>query len=62
MKRTIEKIIWSIVMTLIFFFMITPLGFIIRLFKKDLLKLKISKVNSYWIKRKKNINSMDKQF
>jgi len=62
MKRTIEKIIWSIVTTLIFFFMITPLSFIIRLFGKDLLKLKISKVNSYWIKRKKNISSMDKQF
>ena len=56
------KIISPIVMAIIFFFMITPLSFIIRLFGKDLLKLKISKNNSYWIKRKKNINSMDKQF
>ena len=62
MKRTIEKIIWSIVTTLIFFFMITPLSFIIRLFGKDLLKLKFSKDSSYWIKREKNITSMDKQF
>jgi hypothetical protein len=56
------KIISPIVMAIIFFFMITPLSFIIRLFGKDLLKLKISKNNSYWIKRKKNVNSMDKQF
>jgi hypothetical protein len=56
------KIISPIVMAIIFFFMITPLSFIIRLFGKDLLKLKISKNNSYWIKRKKNVNSMNKQF
>ena len=56
------KIISPIVMAIIFFFMITPLSFMIRLFGKDLLKLKISKNNSYWIKRKKNVNSMDKQF
>ena len=56
------KIIAPIVMALIFFFILTPISIIIRLFGKDLLKLKISKENSYWIKREKNINSMDKQF
>ena len=60
--ENLGKIISPIVMAIIFFFMITPLSFIIRLFGKDLLKLKISKNNSYWIKRKKNVNSMDKQF
>jgi len=56
------KIIPPIVMALIFFFILTPTSIIVRLFGKDLLKLKTSKGKSYWIKREKNINSMDKQF
>ena len=56
------KIIAPLVMALIFFFILTPLSFVIRIFGKDLLKLKLSKDNSYWIKREKNITSMDKQF
>ena len=60
--EVLGKIIAPLVMALIFFFMLTPLSFIIRIFGKDLLKLKLSKDNSYWIKREKNITSMDKQF
>jgi len=56
------KIIAPIVMALIFFFILTPTSIIVRLFGKDLLKLKTTKGKSYWIKREKNINSMDKQF
>ena len=56
------KIIAPLVMVLIFFFILTPLSFIIRIFGKDLLKLKLLKDNSYWIKREKNITTMDKQF
>ena len=56
------KIIAPIVMASIFFFVLTPISIIVRLCGKDLLKLKDSKENSYWIKREKNINSMDKQF
>jgi len=58
----LRQIISPIVMVLIFFFIVTPLSVIIRIFGKDLLKLKFSKKNSYWIKREKNINSMDRQF
>ena len=50
------------IMALIYFSILTPLSIIIRIFGKDLLRLKTSKENSYWIKREKNINSMDKQF
>ena len=60
--EVLGKIIAPLVMALIFFFMLTPLSFIIRIFGKDLLKLKLSKDNSYWIKREKNITTMDKQF
>ena len=56
------KIIAPIVMMIVFFIFLTPLSFIVRLFGKDLLKLKFIKKNSYWIYRKKNIGSMKKQF
>ena len=48
------KIIAPIAMFVVFF--------VIRIFKKDLLKVKYSKEKSYWIKREKNIGSMKKQF
>ena len=60
--EVLGKIVAPIVMAFIFFFILTPLSLLIRMFGKDLLKLKYSKDISYWIKREKNINSMDKQF
>jgi len=60
--ETLGKIIAPIIMALIFFFILTPIGLALRMFKKDLLKLKTSNDNSYWIKREKNITTMDKQF
>ena len=56
------KIIAPIVMMIVFFIVLTPLSFIIKLFDKDLLKIKFTKNKSYWIVRKKNIGSMKKQF
>jgi hypothetical protein len=56
-------IIAPIVMALVYFVILTPLSFIVRLFGKDLLGLKFLKEKeTYWIKRKKNIGSMKKQF
>ena len=56
------KIIAPIVMMIVFFIVLTPLSFIVKLFIKDLLKIKFIKNNSYWIIRKKDIGSMKKQF
>jgi len=56
------KIISPIVMGVIYFLLITPISIIIRLFGKDLIGIKFSKMPSYWIKRQKNIGSMNKQF
>ena len=57
------KIIAPIVMALVYFVVLTPISLILRLIKKDILKLKILKnTDSYWIKRKKKIGSMKKQF
>ena len=57
------KIISPIIMSLLYFFVVTPIGFIMTiLLKKDLLSTKFNKESSYWIKRAKNIGSMKKQF
>ena len=56
------KIISPIVMMIVFFIFLTPLSFLVKLFGKDLLKIKFIKKNSYWINRKKNIGTMKKQF
>ena len=56
------KIISPIVMGIVYFAIITPMGIFMRLIRKDLLKTKLSNNNSYWIKRSKNIGSMKKQF
>jgi len=51
-----------IIMALIFFIVVTPIGLLIKLLKKDLINLKKNDVNSYWIKKKKYNNSMKDQF
>ena len=57
------KIIGPIVMAGVYFIVLTPISIIVRLFGKDLLKVKFSdKSKSYWIKRDKDLGSMDKQF
>ena len=56
------KIIAPIVMGFIYFLIITPIGILMRLIGKDLLGMKYSKNNSYWIRRAKNINTMKRQF
>ena len=52
-----------IVMALIYFVVLTPISLIVRIFGKDLLELKfLKKKETYWIKRKKNLGPMKKQF
>ena len=56
-------IIAPIVMALIYFVVLTPISLIVRIFGKDLLELKfLKKKETYWIKRKKNLGPMKKQF
>ena len=57
------KIIAPVVMVIIYFLILTPISLMVRLFGKDLLGLKFSKqLKTYWMKRKKDLGSMDKQF
>ena len=55
------KIISPIVMGLVFFFVVTPIGIFVKILKKDVMSLKIGE-SSYWITREDKIQSMKKQF
>tara|TARA_B100001057_G_scaffold500807_1_gene618001 strand:- start:3239 stop:3616 length:378 start_codon:yes stop_codon:yes gene_type:complete len=50
------------VMLVIFFALITPLSFLIKIFRKDLLNLKFNKSSTYWTDKKNEPSSMKKQF
>ena len=56
-------IVSPIVMGLIYFLVVSPIGFIMRLIGKDLLKLKYDKsIKSYWINKEKLKSTMKNQF
>ena len=56
------KIISPFIMGVIFFFVVTPTGLLMKIFKKDLLKLKFNNDKSYWIKKKEPKSKMKNQF
>ena len=57
------RIIAPIVMAVVYFIVLTPISFLVRIMGKDLLKTKFSDTdNTYWVKREKSLGSMDKQF
>lgn len=56
------KVIAPLVMLVIFFAIVTPIGLLLKIFGKDLLKIKKNKfLKTYWTTRE-NIKSMDRQF
>ena len=55
------KIISPIIMGLVFFFVVTPIVILIRIFNKDVMCLKRG-ASSYWINREDKLQSMKKQF
>ena len=56
------KIISPLVMGLIFFIVVTPIGLLMRLINKDLLNLKFNETKSYWIEKKEPKSKMKNQF
>ena len=57
------KIISPLVMGIIFFLVVTPIGLLMRLFKKDVLSLKIDKNSqTYWIEKNGPKSKMNNQF
>lgn len=58
----LSKIISPLIMGLIFFLVVTPIGLLMRLFKKDLLNLKYNKNKTYWIEKSNQKSTMKNQF
>jgi len=56
------RIISPFVMSVIFFLVVTPIGILMRIIKKDLLNLKYNKSSSYWIVKKGPKSKMKNQF
>ncbi len=55
------KVIAPLVMCVIYFVIVTPIGLLMKIIGKDLLKLKFTKEKSYWISKKEKL-MMKKQF
>ena len=56
------KVIAPLVLSIVYFIVITPIGLLLRIFGKDLLGIKFLEKKSYWIKRDKDLGSMKNQF
>ena len=56
------RIVSPLVMGIIYFFIVTPTGIIMRFLGKDILRLKKNSKNTYWINKEKTNSSMRRQF
>ena len=56
------RIVSPVIMGIIFFLVVTPIAFIMRLVGKDLLNLKFNKHKSYWIEKTGPKSNMKNQF
>lgn len=58
----LSKFISPVVVGLIFFFVVTPTGLLMRMIGKDLLNLKFNKKKSYWINKSDANENMKNQY
>mgnify|MGYP001171748057 CR=1 FL=1 len=56
------KIVSPVVMGIVFFFVVTPISLILKVFRKDVLNLKKNNKNSYWIEKTGPKSKMKNQF
>ena len=56
------KIISPLIMGIIFFLIVTPIGFFMRMLGRDLINLKYNKSDTYWIKKTGPKSKMKNQF
>ena len=56
------KIISPVIMGIIFFGVVTPIGVLMKILSKDLLSLKFNKEKSYWIEKNGIKSKMKNQF
>jgi len=58
----IGKIVSPLVMVTIFFLVVTPIGLLMKIIKKDVLNLKFNDKKSYWIEKTEAKSKMKNQF
>ena len=56
------KFVSPIIMSIIFYLLVTPIGLIMKIFQKDLLNLKFNNERSYWLEKKGPKSEMKNQF
>ena len=56
------KIISPIILGFIFYFIVTPIALLLKIFRKDVLRLKKNKTSTYWIEKSKIKSEMKNQF
>ena len=56
------KIVTPLIMGFIFFIVVTPIGILMRLLRKDLLNLKYNEKKTYWIEKTGPKSKMKNQF
>ena len=56
------KIMSPVIMGIIFFLVVTPIGLLMRLFGKDILNLKFNNKTTYWIEKNGPKSKMRNQF
>ena len=57
------KIIAPLVMLVIYFAIVTPIALLLKIFRKDILNLKLDeKTDTYWIQKKQDLGPMKNQF
>ncbi len=56
------KIVSPLIMAFIFFLIVTPIGFVVRIIGKDVLNLRLNNNRSYWIAKSGPKSKMKNQF
>ena len=56
------RIVSPVIMSIIFFFVVTPISFVMKILGKDILNLKQNNNNTYWIEKSGPKSKMKNQF
>tara|TARA_B100000953_G_scaffold174519_1_gene143742 strand:+ start:197 stop:580 length:384 start_codon:yes stop_codon:yes gene_type:complete len=55
-------IVSPVIMSIIFFFVVTPISFVMKILGKDILNLKLNNNNTYWVEKSGPKSKMKNQF
>jgi hypothetical protein len=56
------SIVSPVIMSIIFFFVVTPISFVMKILGKDILNLKLNNNNTYWVEKSGPKSKMKNQF